>query len=62
MAEKGFKCGHAPCKCTVSTEGEYCGDHCRKAAASHVPETLCGCGHAPCGTSPQARPEEQSDG
>lgn len=62
MAENGFKCGHAPCKCTVSSEGDYCGDHCRKAAANHVPETLCGCGHPPCGTSPQARPEEQSDG
>ena len=62
MAENGFKCSHQPCKCTVPSEGEFCGDHCRKAAGGQAPETLCGCGHPACGTSPQARPEEQSDG
>ena len=62
MAQQGFKRGHQPCKCTVSAQGEFCSEHCRKAAGSQLQETLCGCGHPACGTSPQARPEEQSDG
>lgn len=62
MAQQGFKCGHQPCKCTVSAQVEFCSEHCRKAAGSQLQETLCGCGHPACGTSPQARPEEQSDG
>ncbi|MEI7037732.1 hypothetical protein [Fulvimonas yonginensis] len=54
MSDNGYRCGHAPCQCTVPGGGQYCSEHCREAAASGRSEGApCGCGHAVCRTDPQ---------
>ena len=44
-----MKCAHPGCKCDVKTNskfGQYCSDHCQKAA--DTAETQCTCGHPEC--------------
>ena len=48
IGEKAEKCAHPPCRCTASTAGEYCSEHCRHAAGGGA-ETECECGHPDCG-------------
>lgn len=62
MTTNEFKCGHAPCRCTVAAEDEYRSDHCREAASRGKPVEACGCGHPACDAVKQAKPEDQSDG
>jgi len=48
MSHDPKKCAHLPCTCTV-TEGKFCSDLCKDAAAA-APNTLsCHCTHTGCG-------------
>ena len=54
MTDKGHRCGHAPCGCTVPGGGEYCSEHCRDAAsAGAFAAGPCACGHEVCVSDPQ---------
>ena len=44
MAEK---CAHEQCYCGTS-DGEYCGEHCRRAEAKAASGPTCECGHIDC--------------
>lgn len=50
--EQHQKCAHAPCRCQVPTDTEYCSDHCREH--EHEVGESCGCGHPDCSPSPAA--------
>lgn len=45
------QCAHPGCNCTAPQGEKYCSPHCRTAP----PETMCGCGHAGCGTGVTAQ-------
>ncbi|MGE7136632.1 hypothetical protein ACQKIE_03285 [Luteibacter sp. NPDC031894] len=47
MSDNGYRCGHAPCECTVMDSSAYCCEHCEKAAGEGM-EGPCGCGHEAC--------------
>lgn len=55
MSDNGYRCGHAPCQCTVPGGGQYCSETCERAAAAGPTEGgRCDCGHAACAGDPQA--------
>lgn len=62
MSDQGYRCGHAPCRCTtVPDGGTYCSEHCREAAASGAAQDgPCGCGHAACQSDPGDGPRERA--
>jgi hypothetical protein len=53
MSDNGYRCGHAPCQCTVPGGGQYCSDHRRQAASGGSEGGPCGCGHAVCQSNPE---------
>jgi hypothetical protein len=44
MSEKDVteKCAHPPCKCTASTAGEYCSEHCEAYQGKLRPAAVAG--------------------
>jgi hypothetical protein len=47
MSDNGYRCGHAPCECTVMDSSAYCSEACEKAAGSNE-AGMCPCGHEAC--------------
>ena len=44
------ECAHKPCICQISTEREFCCDHCREQAENDG--DTCSCGHTDCAIEP----------
>jgi len=55
---KQSKCAHAECSCTVTSDEQFCSDHCASHADDDADQAAsssaasgqrdCGCGHAEC--------------
>jgi hypothetical protein len=43
-----MNCAHEGCRCTVSAQGEFCGDYCRDSMEAQHVGHACECGHPDC--------------